>query len=176
MESVKKVLFLVDDAVFACERWFLIAVHAAIAVFIIAGVFYRYALNDPMVWSEELLVGLFVWLVFVGASAAARTSSHIRLDLLSTVYARPGMGWLLGLTLVATMAVAILLTWTAFQYFALEMMTHSPTLDVSRGWFVAAMPVGMVCLVLHIVRLWVDKGATQVFRSEAELAIEEVSK
>jgi TRAP-type C4-dicarboxylate transport system permease small subunit len=176
MSALKKALFWIDDAVFACEKWFLVVIHAAIAIFIVVGVFYRYALNDPMVWGEELLVGLFVWLVFVGASAAARTSSHIRLDLLSSLYARPNMAWLLALTLIATCAVALLLTWTAFQYLALEMMTYSPTLEVSRGWFVAAMPVGMVCLVLHLIRLWVENGAARVFRSEAELAIEEVSR
>jgi TRAP-type C4-dicarboxylate transport system permease small subunit len=176
MGAIRKALFLVDDAVFFCERWFLVAVHAAIAIFIVLGVFYRYALNDPMVWSEELLVGLFVWLVFVGASAATRTSSHIRLDLLSPLYAKPNMVWLLALTLIATGAVALLLTYTAFQYLALEMMTYSPTLDVSRGWFVAAMPVGMVCLVLHLIRLWVENGPANVFRSEAELAIDEVTK
>ena len=45
-------------------------------------------------------------------------------------------------------------------------------LDVSRAWFLASMPVGLVFMLLHVLRLWLDKGPAAVFKGETESAIE----
>ncbi len=45
-----------------------------------AGVFARYALNRPLVWSDELASALFLWLAMLGSVLALGRSEHMRLD------------------------------------------------------------------------------------------------
>jgi len=63
-------------------RYALMTVVAVLAVILIAAVFWRYALNNAIPWSEELSKYLMVWLTFLGAPIALRHGSHINIDLL----------------------------------------------------------------------------------------------
>jgi TRAP-type C4-dicarboxylate transport system permease small subunit len=47
-----------------------------------AQVIWRYVLNDPIYWSEELARYLFVWLTFLAAAMAFRDHKHMAVDLI----------------------------------------------------------------------------------------------
>ena len=53
-------------------NWVLALLMAAMVVVITAQVWYRFILNDPLSWSEELGRYLFVWISFLGAAAGVR--------------------------------------------------------------------------------------------------------
>jgi len=59
------------------------AVGLALALCIIQ-VTFRYFLNFPLGWPEELIRYLIILIVYVGASIAVRKKSHISVDLLVT--------------------------------------------------------------------------------------------
>ncbi|MDO4724254.1 MAG: TRAP transporter small permease [Comamonadaceae bacterium] len=136
-------------------------------LFIVIGVGFRYGLNRPMVWGEELMIGLFVWLVFVGASAAMRTCSHIRLDVLGGLAAKAWLRWLAPATVLLALGILAVLVYTSMEYVGYERLAYSPTLNISRAWFVAAMPVGFACMMLHLLRRWIQWGAVQGFQGLA---------
>lgn len=50
---------------------------AAIFTIVLAQVFFRYVLDQPLIWSEELARYLFVWLCFTGWVIASRAGDHI---------------------------------------------------------------------------------------------------
>ncbi|MCE7878778.1 MAG: TRAP transporter small permease, partial [Betaproteobacteria bacterium PRO3] len=54
---------------------------------VFAQVVFRYFLDDPLVWSDELARYLFVWVSFLGWIIAARNRSHLAIDM---ALARPG--------------------------------------------------------------------------------------
>jgi TRAP-type C4-dicarboxylate transport system permease small subunit len=170
--SLRSTVGAVDDAVVALEKAFLIAVHAAIFGLVVAGVVLRYAFNDPLTWAEELIVGLFTWMVFVGASAALRSQMHIRIDVLARVCAHPKLAWLNLLTLGLGLAVIGVALWACAQQVMQEAAVMTPMLDVSKAWFVMAMPVGLAGMALHALRLWLDGGAAAVFRGESETVVQ----
>ena len=45
------------------------------------GVLKRYILRSPITWQEEVQMLLFLWVVFLGGSAAFRTGSHIAIEI-----------------------------------------------------------------------------------------------
>ena len=45
-------------------------------------VFYRYVLNNPLPWPEELARYLFVWITYIGLVKVVRENSHYRIDFL----------------------------------------------------------------------------------------------
>ena len=46
----------------------------------IIAIFFRYVLQNPLVWSSDILVPSFVWVALLGISVAARSSSHVIID------------------------------------------------------------------------------------------------
>src|ERR1700676_2743105 len=47
-----------------------------------AGVFTRYVMRQPLVWTDELATILFLWLAMLGSVVAYRRNEHIRLSVL----------------------------------------------------------------------------------------------
>lgn len=50
------------------------------------GALMRYLLNNPIIWQEEVQIGLAIWVIFFGASAAFRYSNHIAIDMIVDMF------------------------------------------------------------------------------------------
>ena len=51
-------------------------------VILFCGVFARYVLDAPLIWSDELASNIFLWLAMLGAAVALQRGSHMRLSYL----------------------------------------------------------------------------------------------
>lgn len=69
---------------FFCNLDFFIATIALVVLTFItvAGVFKRYVAKDPILWQEEISAFCQVWMVYMGASVAFRTGSHVAIEML----------------------------------------------------------------------------------------------
>lgn len=54
-----------------------ILAFSGILLCVLLQVFFRYVLNDPLTWSEELARYLFIWCAFLGWIVASRRRSHL---------------------------------------------------------------------------------------------------
>jgi TRAP-type C4-dicarboxylate transport system permease small subunit len=62
---------------------FLLAlILAAMTIIVFLQVFFRYALNSPLPWPEEIARLMIVWLTFIGGYMALREKKHIGFNLL----------------------------------------------------------------------------------------------
>lgn len=46
------------------------------------GVIWRYFLNEPFTWLEEIQTACMVWIVFAGSGAAFRTGNHVAIEMI----------------------------------------------------------------------------------------------
>ena len=67
-----------------CNLDLIIAATALIILTLITsvGVFKRYVMNDPILWQEEISAFCQVWMIYMGASVAFRTGSHVAIEML----------------------------------------------------------------------------------------------
>jgi TRAP-type C4-dicarboxylate transport system permease small subunit len=77
MEKIVRVILLANN--FAG-----IILICAMAFFINIQVFYRYVLNAPLQWPEELARYLFVWITYVGLVKVVKENKHYRIDFFLT--------------------------------------------------------------------------------------------
>jgi len=166
----------IDDGIAAVEDLFIIVCHAGVAGLVLLAVVLRYVFNDPLTWGEELIVGLFTWMVFISAAAAIRTQMHIRIDVMAPVFRNPKMNWLNLLTLIIGIAIIVTMIWACWEQVLQELVVESPMLGVSKAWFVASMPVGLILMLIHVLRAWLDHGAAPVFRGETESIVDSASR
>ncbi len=151
----------VDDGVAYAENQFLWVSHAVIATLVVVAVVFRYFLSDPLIWTEEFIVILFTWMLFIGFASGFRERMHLRIDALLILLprrARFAMG------MVATLAT--LVTLAGLVWFGLDqawqlLETQTPMMRISASWGTTAVPVGALFACLHIVRHAIDDGPDQ---------------
>ena len=171
MSKFRKILGRIDDAIAAAEDMVIIVIHALMAGLVVLSVALRYVFNNPLTWGEELIVALLTWMVFLGAAAAVRSQMHIRIDVVGPVLRMPKFNWLNTLTLVIGIVIIVTMIWACYEQVLQEVVVESPMLGVSKAWFAAAMPAGMVLMLIHVLRIWMDQGAAPVFRGETEVLV-----
>jgi TRAP-type C4-dicarboxylate transport system permease small subunit len=110
----------------------------------------RYALGDPLIWSEEAARYLFVWVSMVGAALALREGGHFGLDLL--IRPMPQLKPILGppVTLVMVVFLVILLK-TGIDETRLAATQFAMTFQMRMQWAYLALPVGAGLMLFHIV-------------------------
>jgi TRAP-type C4-dicarboxylate transport system permease small subunit len=141
-----------DDMLGRGEDLFLAVSHGLIAALVIAAVFFRYVLSDPLTWTEEFIVIVFTWMLFIGLSNAFRDRMHIRIDALLLVLPRGGR-LIFGIVAVAvTLVTLLLLAWFGAEQTIIMLNTETPMMRISAAWAVSALPVGAVLSCIHILR------------------------
>jgi TRAP-type transport system small permease protein len=63
---------------------------AAMFLLFLAGVFARYALNSPLIWSDELIMILFLWMVFLTEAFVTAEREQVTFD---GIYELVGERW-----------------------------------------------------------------------------------
>ena len=128
-----------------------IATYVALVADITAAVFFRYVLNDSLVWGEELARYLFVWLVFIGAGLGVGKNVHVGVD--SFVRMLPlGPRKLVQLCVEAAVAVFLV----AFIVVGVNLAAasaHMQTLllNVSIAFVYLAAPVGGALMLVNLL-------------------------
>lgn len=62
-------------------RWIVIGAAAVMIISLILQIFFRYVVGSSLVWSEELALFLFTWVVLLAGSLGVRENFHVRLTL-----------------------------------------------------------------------------------------------
>ena len=133
------------------------AVFAALFLTFIVQVGMRFLFNRPLAWSDELIVILYIMMVFWGAATLLEEKDHVMLDL---VYAAVPPGAQRAMALVGaalTGGLLLVLLPQAFDYVRFMNREMTPVLDVPFSIvfapFVLFVAVIAVRYVVKFVRL-----------------------
>ena len=110
----------------------------------------RFVLEAPVVWSEEIARYVFAWIVFIGASDAIRSRSHIAVDLLPNMLPlRPRLA--LGLAMDAILLVVlVVLVWLGVEGTLRSHRLPSVTMDLPQSFLYGVVPVGCALMLLRL--------------------------
>ena len=119
----------------------------------VLAVFYRFILNDPLLWADETVKLLFTWFCFMGMSVVAKTGAHLRMDIFDRLFS-PRIT--LALRLMSNTVVLVILMVFCVDGIVLSMTQMSnqfASLPISRAWSFAALPVGAGLMTCRLVPL-----------------------
>lgn len=131
---------------------------AGMAGVIAVQVFFRYALNDSLFWSEELGRMLLVWLTFLGAATAYRRGAHIGVDALVSRLPTAARRTARVLAVLASLVFFAAMAVYGWRYMQLVAMQTTPALGWSMRVPVAAVPVSGAIMCLHALALLARGG------------------
>jgi TRAP-type transport system small permease protein len=137
-------------------RWFeeIVACSLLVITLIVlfVGIVFRYALNDPIVWTEELARFCSTWIIFLGAAACFKRRAHIGIDVIVRLLPRSlhrGIEVLVNLMMILVLLVLIV---RGFQYSGKSFVLHTTVLGIPYGLWNAAVPIGSLFMLIRLVQ------------------------
>lgn len=129
---------------------------AAIPLLVLVGianyaVVMRYAVGQPVHWSEEVSGLLMIWIVMIGGIAAERDGQHLTISLLTD--AMPRRARLLVNAIVGLTSVGVILyvAWIGLQLALSVQFKVTSILRMSWLWIDIAIPVGAVGIAIYML-------------------------
>lgn len=125
---------------------------AALTIAIFIQVLFRFVIDLPLAWSEELSRYSFIWLTMLVAPICIRLKANISTGTLGLLPRRAALIVELLGYLLAFAFIAVLLIWgTALMN--LVRFQHSPAMGIPMNLVYAAVPVGATLMMVEIVAL-----------------------
>ncbi len=120
---------------------------ALILAIIFLGVLFRYAVSQPFQWSDEIAMGLFIWLIFIGSAVASKRGMHIGIDMLVILLpegVQRVLRTLVYLLLIITLGSIVFFGW---QFANSTWLQYTLNLQIPRFWVHLAAPVGALLML-----------------------------
>jgi TRAP-type C4-dicarboxylate transport system permease small subunit len=141
----------ISDIIARITEVILIIVLSTMAVVVLLQVIFRYILNFPLFWTEELARYCLVWSSLLGSAVAVKRGRHIAVTIFIERFP-PALRR--GLTIIALLSVAVILTiilWGGIQLVMITRAQISPALRVSMSVPYLAVPAGAALMLLHTI-------------------------
>jgi len=133
-------------------NWVLAIILTIMLVVVSAQVWYRFVLNDPLTWSEEVARYLFVWISFIGSAVGVRSHVHLGIDLIDKILSPRGR---MIMTLVVNLLIQIFLVIVIYWGIRILQVVHfqkSASLGIPMTYPYLAVPVGSSFMLLNSLR------------------------
>ena len=117
------------------------------ATFIVQ-IFYRYVLNDPVGWSEEVIITTWLWTVLWGAAFTLRESEEIRFDIVYSHVSENTRRVFTVITGIIAVALYGLSLPASYSYVSFMKVERSAYLHVPINWMYSvyvAFVVASIC-------------------------------
>lgn len=150
-----------DDLIARAEDFFLAISHGTIAVLVMTAVLFRYVFDDPLIWTEEVVMILFSWMLFIGLANGFRQRMHLRIDALLIIIPE-GMRILFGaIALTISLMTLGCLSWIGAEQALMMLEAQTPMMRISAAWALSSVPFGAVLSCVHLVCRAVYDGPSQ---------------
>jgi TRAP-type C4-dicarboxylate transport system permease small subunit len=124
---------------------------ASYAVLIVVQVFYRYALNSSITWSEEVVQYALLWGVMIGSAVATDRGAHIVLNPLDARLGPRGRRIRAVLADLCTVAFCGVLIYYGWLLMYRTWYMQSPAADIPMYYVYAAMPIGAALVIFFTI-------------------------
>ena len=146
-------------------KWVCVILVFLMTIEVLTAVFFRYVLNAPIKWGEELARFIMVWTGLLGISIALRDGEHIGLEMLT--------GKLSGRLLYLVKLIVNIMIFTFLLVLFIwgigicreAWVSFMPGLQISWTWSHLAVPVTAAIQLVH-VSAWLIEQTIGVVRTE----------
>lgn len=155
------------------ENTLLVVLLGAMVCLAVGQIVMRMFFQSGLIWADELLKVMVLWIALIASVAASRNQRHLRIDILSH-FLPPRIAQLPGVIVSAfASAVCAIIAWHSWRYIALTLEFDDTVLLDTPAWMVqGVLPVAFVLMSYHfavdcirnLTALVRDRQGTQVPR------------
>jgi TRAP-type transport system small permease protein len=146
---VKKKSFSLKAAMDSTLYVFAAFLMAVVCITVLLQILFRYFLNNPLIWSEELSRYLYIWICMIGWVIATKNRVHIRVNFFADMFPEKVQ------KLISLLNNILLIIFSAFLvYYGLILSIRNIhdstiTLYVSFFYVYLSAPLGALLLIIY---------------------------
>ena len=145
----------------------------AMTAIITAQVFFRYVLNDSIIWSEPAAVILMGWFIFLGAAVGIREGYHLSFDVLLYLLPERAKLTLYSISDLVVAAFGFGMVWFGWQLMAAAYGITLPSLGITGAVDFMPLVGGGILMVLFSLERLARRAAGLPTARFGETEIEE---
>lgn len=142
----------VDHAIALAVDFAAAVLVAAEVVVLSVGVFARYVLYQPLLWSDEVALILFMWLAMLGSVVALQRDEHMRLAFLINKMPQALQRKINGFMLCTMIAFLITIFPSTIAYTELQRSEITPALEMPASYRVVSIAIAIGLFIFMLVR------------------------
>ena len=167
--SLSGVLSRLDRFGRLLENVALVTMLSSMIVLAVGQIVLREVFQTGIIWADEVLKLMVLWLAMIGSVAACRDDRHIRIDALSHLLPQ----WLINTTrlLVDVFAAAVcaVIAWHAWRYLQLEIEFEDRVLVDTPAWIGhIVVPVAFALVSYRFIVLALKKAQGMIFGEDED--------
>lgn len=148
MKTTMKTVALTTGLIARLALWIAGIGLVLMTALIAAQVFWRYILNDSIIWTEPASVMIMGWFIFLGAAVGIREGYHLSFDVVLYVVPHRVKMFLHSLSDIAVGAFGCGMIWFGWQLATKTAGNKLPSLGISGAFDFAPIVAGGVLILL----------------------------
>lgn len=146
------ILSLLERIGRAAEDAALVVLLGSMVLLAVLQIILRQFFDTGIVWADELIKIIVLWLAMVGSIAAARDNRHIRIDVLSHVLPDKLVALTRVIVDIFAAAVCVVIAYQAWRYLQLEIEWQETVLVGLPAWMAhAIVPLAFLLIAYRFV-------------------------
>ncbi|MCD4711815.1 MAG: TRAP transporter small permease [Clostridiales bacterium] len=132
---------------------------------VMMNVFTRYFLNFTFHWAEEIAVGAFVWVIFLGFASAFKTNALIGVEVLVKLLPPKGRYILEMVTHTITAILSAIMLYFSYRYVS-SSTKITAALEVSYKYIYVAIIIAFTLITFYAIRFIVQHIQKLFFKKD----------
>lgn len=161
-----QVLLKISNGTHRFVKFLCITLLLLMTLDVLNGVFFRYVLNNPLRWPEEVARLLMVWVGLIGIPLALKTHEHTGLRIFLQRFSHQTRRWL---NLSAYLGIFVFLVFLLYQGIIIsrDNINYLPALQISWTWSLTAVPVSAAFQLIHLTHFIVHEVYLSLSKEKA---------
>ena len=136
------------------ERWLLLVFYVMLVITMAIEVLRREVFAYSSIWGEEIVRYSFIYLAWIGASAAVKERAHIRIDvIMHYIGPRPkALLYIFGDLVMFGVAIIALYWSLETVHVSAKFGSVTDGLRISKVWFLMAVPTGFALMIWRLLQ------------------------
>ncbi len=114
-----------------------------------AQVIWRWVLNNPIVWSEELIRLTYVWICYLGWVIAERADSHVRITAVLNALPKSAQKWVQLFCHLLTIVFSVLMVYYGMQLVGVGAKRTAVSFKMNFGIVYAMGPICNLMIIFY---------------------------
>ena len=150
LENFGNLLDSLSEKADKVTQWFCVCVVLVMTVEVLTGVFFRYALDAPIKWGEELARLMMMWVGLLGIAIALKDGDHLGLEMFVNKLSGRSLAFCnLAANTLVWIFLVVLLIW-GFKVAIAGRVSILPALQIPWTWSLIAVPITAVIQLIHV--------------------------
>ena len=150
--AIPRVKFVTEKII----DWLSVILLSGIFILGIAQVIWRWILNNPIVWSEELIQLTYVWICYLGWTIASRKDSHIRITAVLNMLPKKVQKWVQIFNHILCIVFSVLMVYYGIQLIGAGMKRTAVSLALNYGIVYTMGPICNFVIICYEIAALVE--------------------